>query len=649
MIARILIVIAMVGLVSLTLPQSSALSCVIPPFMESYDRHDLLLHGKLVEKELLFPESENQKMTTLTFDTIKVYKGDFSKTITVTANLSWDDYYREGQEYVLFADKDGDGYLRELCVGDYVSSPSIIKFLDEFLLDPTIGDDILSLYDVVQGFEADELDIRINQYSSLNREPLVPEPDDAKIPIGNLTCGKGATYSEGICIVGQPNDESNGSNGKWGTGLEHPVSPLKQFKSGIAINEIQCEESLILVTKHDGSPACVKPLTAEKLIQRGWGIIPDNGNSETSVPVNFDTIDFSKTINANNQFAFDYYAQVNENQNIFFSPWSITSAFAIVNEGAKGNTADEIQNVFGLDENSKENFKAINKILNQENPGYIIEVANSLWLAQDFTLHTDYVDTVQTYYDGTIEKVDFADDGTDVINGWVSDKTRQKIPKLFDPPLLPNTRLVIANAIYFNGTWSMPFDEKNTRDDKFIVSPGEDVTVSFMNKDSFYNHTMTDELQIIELPYEGNGASMLILLPERIDGMESLEEQLTAENLEKWRSEMTKSRLFLQIPKFTLETEYNLVKDLMSLGIKDAFGPADFTGISSESLFIDRAVHKAFVDVNEKGTEAAAATGVGMLQSMPPTFRADHPFVFFIQDDETGNILFMGKVVDPTQ
>jgi serpin B len=362
-----------------------------------------------------------------------------------------------------------------------------------------------------------------------------------------------------------------------------------------------------------------------------------------------DTIDFSKTTNANNQFAIDYYSQVNEDRNIFFSPWSITSAFAIVNEGAKGNTAEEIQNVFGLDENSKENFKAINEILNQENPGYIIEVANSLWLAQDFTLHSDYVDTVQTYYDGKIEKVDFADDGTDVINGWVSDKTRQKIPKLFDPPLDPNTRLVIANAIYFNGTWSMPFDEKNTRDDKFIVSSGVDVTVPFMNKDSFYNHTATEQFQIIDLPYEGNGASMMILLPDRIDGINSLEAQLTAENLVKWRSEMTKSRLFLQIPKFTLEIEYNLVRDLMALGIEDAFGPADFSGISSESLFIDRAVHKAFVDVNEKGTEAAAATGVVMLESMPPTFRADHPFVFVIMDNETGNILFLGKVVDPSQ
>jgi len=224
--ARIFIVIAMVGFVLFTLPQSSALSCAIPSFMESYDRHDLLLHGKLVEKELLHPESENQKMTTLTFDTIKVYKGEFSKTITVTANLSWDDYYREGEEYVLFADKDGDGYLRELCVGDFVSSPSIIKFLDEFLLDPTIGDDVLSLYDVVQGFEADDLDIRMNEYSSLNRgEMPVPEPEDTKIPNGNLVCGKGTTYHEGVCIVDQPNDESFGSNGKWGTVLDNPVSP----------------------------------------------------------------------------------------------------------------------------------------------------------------------------------------------------------------------------------------------------------------------------------------------------------------------------------------------------------------------------------------------------------------------------------------
>jgi len=227
-------------------------------------------------------------------------------------------------------------------------------------------------------------------------------------------------------------------------------------------------DQVLILKITDESPACVNPETKEKLLERGWAILTpkerlydiektlndkdclefgrwldefvdgnfnennlifdlpvsdelsqriydfipyciDNDSGgffylNTKHFIDFDTIDFSKTINANNQFAFDYYAQVNENQNIFFSPWSITSAFAIVNEGAKGNTAAEIQNVFGLTENSKEQFKAINKILNQENPGYTIEVANSLWLAEDFTLHSDYVDTVQTYYDGVIEK-----------------------------------------------------------------------------------------------------------------------------------------------------------------------------------------------------------------------------------------------------
>lgn len=261
----------MVVFVSLTVPQSSALSCAIPPFAESYDRHDLLLHGKLVEKELLHPESENQKTTDLTFDTIKVYKGEFSKTITVKANLSWDDYYQEGEMYVVFADKDGDSYLRELCVADYVSSPSIIKFLDEFLLDPTIGDDVLSLYDVVQGFERDDLDIRINNYSSLNRgEISVPEPDDNPHLEEESFCGKGATYHEGICIVDQPDDESNGSTGKWGT-LEYPVSPLKQIKNGVALVDVKCNEGKVPSYKGDRMRvACVSEETQSELWIRGW-------------------------------------------------------------------------------------------------------------------------------------------------------------------------------------------------------------------------------------------------------------------------------------------------------------------------------------------------------------------------------------------
>ena len=155
------------------IPQTFGLSCSITLFAESYERHDLLLYGKLVEKEILFPFSENQKLTTLTFDTIKVYKGEFSNTFTIKANLFWDDYYREGEEYILFADKDGEKYLRELCVPDYLASPSIIKFLDENTAENLLKSNVTSLYGIPQGTELEDIDIRMNTYSDLNRAEIV--------------------------------------------------------------------------------------------------------------------------------------------------------------------------------------------------------------------------------------------------------------------------------------------------------------------------------------------------------------------------------------------------------------------------------------------------------------------------------------------
>lgn len=166
---RLLIIVGIIGIIGFyAVPQAFALSCGVPLFTESYERHDLLLHGKLVEKELLFPDSIYSKKTTLTFDTIKVYKGEFSETFTIKADLSWDDYYREGEEYILFADKDGDSYLRELCVPDYLASPSIIEFLDN----PSKNPEMSSLYDIPQGSELEDIDIRMNTYSDLNRAEI---------------------------------------------------------------------------------------------------------------------------------------------------------------------------------------------------------------------------------------------------------------------------------------------------------------------------------------------------------------------------------------------------------------------------------------------------------------------------------------------
>jgi len=370
-------------------------------------------------------------------------------------------------------------------------------------------------------------------------------------------------------------------------------------------------------------------------------------------PIISKVIDPTKIVNANNQFAIDFYSQVtaDKEENVFFSPWSITNAFAIAYEGARGNTADEMSDAFGFvkdDEKRRNAFASIHEDLNQKNAEYKLHVANALWIAEGFELFKEYVDTAKTYYDSEVDTVNFETNGADIINEWVKNKTEEKIEELFDPDSLGGVRLVITNAIYFNGTWAMPFDEKRTSEQDFIVNAQKIVKVPMMSRDSYYNYTDTDELQILELPYLGDRLSMLILLPNDVDGIKSIEESLSAQKISQWNDDLLQMRLFVQIPKFTMETDYNLIPELKKLGINAAFGPADFSGISNADLFISQAVHKAFVDVNEVGTEAAAATGIVMLESMPPSFMADHPFVFIIQDKETGVILFMGKVVDPT-
>jgi len=293
-------------------------------------------------------------------------------------------------------------------------------------------------------------------------------------------------------------------------------------------------------------------------------------------------------------------------------------------------------------------FASIHEDLNQKDAEYKLHVANALWIAEGFELFKEYVDTAKTYYDSEVDTVNFETNGADIINEWVKNKTEEKIEKLFDPDSLSGVKLVITNAIYFNGTWTLPFDEKRTSEQNFIVNAQKTVKVPMMSRVSYYNYTDTDKIQILELPYLGDRLSMLILLPNDMDGIKSIEESLSAQKISQWNDDLLQMRLSVQIPKFTMETDYDLVPELKNLGINAAFGPADFSGISNADLFISQAVHKAFVDVNEVGTEAAAATGIAMMESMPPSFRADHPFIFIIQDKETGIILFIGKVLEPT-
>ena len=440
------------------------------------------------------------------------------------------------------------------------------------------------------------------------------------------------------------------------------LPPLKQISEGNIPENVICKDNYELIFKStDNSPACVKETTAVKLFERGWAIKSENipKTQEPKLPSETESFD---VIGANNQFAINFYSQISKEneENIFFSPWSISTAFAIAYEGAKEMTAKEIQRVFGfpVDYNTRTaEFQAAISNLNPEDVPYQLSVANALWLAERFEPLPEYVQTATTYYDSEVSTVDFiSDDGVDKINAWVEEKTNEKIKDILAPGSTNElTRLAITNAIYFKGNWVTQFNENDTRDDPFWITPNQEVAVPMMRLEpKIFNYTQTETMQIIKMPYEGDKLSMLAVLPNERDGLPELEESLSVENLQQWNEQLSPNEVRVFMPKFKMETEYFLIGPLSAMGMPTPFaeGAANFEGIAPIPLFISQAVHKAFVDVNEEGTEAAAATAivVGTTSVKPPipVFKADHPFVFLIQDDSTGNILFIGRVIDPT-
>ena len=434
--------------------------------------------------------------------------------------------------------------------------------------------------------------------------------------------------------------------------IEFP-SPRTQSINGVLSQEIVCNGTLNLVQKHDGSPACVTPETKENLIERGWTEPLQINVHRTPETVYIGPTDIPS---ANNQFALRFYSQISENDkesNIFFSPSSIFTAFAIAYEGARGNTATEMQQVFGFekdDSKRKAGFAEMQELLNPQDEEYVLNIANALWLAKGFETNPEYSKTVKTHYDSNVESVDFTSekDGLNIINQWVDEKTNGKIEKIFEE-LDPQTKLAITNAIHFKGDWAEPFDKEKTTDGSFYINEKTTIQVPMMElKTTYLDIARQDNVWILELPYEGEKLSMLILLPNEVNGIKSLEESLSKKNLDEWKNHLQQSKVKVHMPKFKLETHYDMVTKLQDMGIHDAFGNADFSGISDSGLHIYKAVHKAFVDVNEEGTEAAAATGMAMLESGPMPFTVNHPFVFLIQDNGTGQILFMGRVMDPT-
>ncbi len=382
----------------------------------------------------------------------------------------------------------------------------------------------------------------------------------------------------------------------------------------------------------------------------------------------FDDVD--DVVLANNQFAFDYYNQVNaDDENMFFSPYSISTALAMTYEGARGQTAEEIKEVFHYPEIDKlrKGSASIYNSLNSAGKEVQLSTANALWAEQTYEFLQEYFDTIDSQYGGKVTNMDFRNEpepSRTIINDWVEAQTMNRIKDLIPQGLIDSsTRLVLTNAIYFKGSWQTEFDVDMTREKEFWKTPQDSVLVDMMHlngKD--FNYAENKDIQILEMPYEGEEYSMLLLLPKaqneqdrqkHIFDIKNAGTYMDSAKLDELKSQMVKQEVNVQIPKFTFETKYYMAQDLTDMGMPTAFGGgADFSGMTgNKDLIISQVIHQAFVEVNEEGTEAAAATAVIVAEkaAIIPTnsFIADHPFIFIIQHKETGNILFMGKVVEP--
>jgi serpin B len=375
--------------------------------------------------------------------------------------------------------------------------------------------------------------------------------------------------------------------------------------------------------------------------------------------------EIASLVQGNNEFAAHLYGRLagKENGNLFLSPYSISNALAMTYAGARGDTAAQMRTTLRFPFEADRLHPAFGRLIGQIDGGgpdrkFQLSIANRLWGQKGYGFLPDFTRIGQTHYRAGLEEVDFitaAEAARQRINGWVENETKNKIKDLIPPGAVNDlTRLVLTNAIYFKGNWVSPFPAKNTGPGDFHLASGKTVKVPMMRQGERTGFADLGDFSMVQLSYEGHQQSMLVLLPKKNDGLAALEKQLSAENLKKWSARLSPHIVDLTLPKFKVTAQFKLNDYLKEMGMTDAFNihKADFGGMATrEKLFISAVLHKAYVDVNEVGTEAAAATAVviGTTSAPPPAaFRADHPFLFLIRDDRTGSILFLGRLADPS-
>lgn len=377
--------------------------------------------------------------------------------------------------------------------------------------------------------------------------------------------------------------------------------------------------------------------------------------------------DIKTLVSGNSEFAFNLYHKLkgdsNSPKNLFFSPFSISTALAMTYGGARGETQKQMAEVLHFNLSNEKLFAAfgdLQKTLIQKDKsiGYQLVLANALWKQQGEAFLKEFLDLNQNYYGAYLKELDFVNEtepSRQTINSWVEEKTNNKI-KNFIPPNMINkdTAMVITNAIFFKGEWEKKFNPRFTQKSDFFVSSEKKVKVDMMHLKEGLNVYADNVFKAVELPYKGRQISMLIILP-KIKTISDVEKTFNLENFNNLLSKQIEitPTIDLFLPKFKMDQDsFSLNKVLAELGMYNAFksGKADFSGINAQKdLFISEIFHKAFIEVNEKGTEAAAASGDLIAHDVPIVFRVDHPFIFLIKDNRTQSILFMGRVVNPNE
>ena len=404
-------------------------------------------------------------------------------------------------------------------------------------------------------------------------------------------------------------------------------------------------------------------------LPRASGALAQSSKARQTAP-NVAPSDLTAAAKGSNTFAFDLYRQIRQEKpsaNLFYSPYSISLALAMTYAGARGQTEQQMAQTLHLLPQSQLH-PALNRLdlelagrgksaKGKDGEGFRLKIANALWGQKDYQFLPAFLDLLAENYGAGLRLLDFAADpeaSRVTINNWISDQTEGRIKDLIPSGVLDKlTRLVLTNAIYFNAAWSKPFESGQTQDGAFHLLDGGQATVPMMHMTTSFSYAEGQNVQAVELPYDGRELAMVILLP-KAGQFEAFEAALDAEQVDGLVSKLSSRQVALSMPRFKIESEFSLAKTLAALGMPAAFSSeADFSGMDgSRKLVISDVVHKAFVSVDESGTEAAAATAVVMgltslMPDAPVEMTVDRPFVFMIRDLQTGAILFVGRVVNP--